>query len=174
MSHTFLLYVPLLALGLASTPPSLLEQNCGVNTVIPHCIAIDSDSVQSAAYDGEWECANPKVKLVLNTKEENVEVPDYGFLGTTHGYMAGTGLYGTWIVTTCAIDKDAVRLRFANDTGGDVQNARLTLQGDTALLFEATGSNALRYVVKRKLVKAPSTMVFHRPGRAKASAPQKR
>ena len=111
---------------------------------------------------------------MLNTKEENVEVPDYGFLGTTHGYMAGTGLYGTWIVTTCTIDKDAVRLRFANDTGGDVQNARLTLQGDTALLFEATGSNALRYVVKRKLVKAPSTMVFHRPGRAKASAPQKR
>ena len=169
MNNTLLLFVPLFALGQAATPPSLLKHDSVGNTVMPHSIAIGPDSTQSTAYDGEWECANPKVKLVLDTQAESIEVPDYSFLGTTHGYMAGTGLYGTWIVTTCTIDKDVVRLRFANDTGGDVQNVRLTLQGDTALLFEATGTNALRYVVKRKLVKAPSTMVFHRPRQTKAS-----
>ncbi len=162
MVHPILLTTPLMMLALTASIfplPHPSDSGSASTDAASLCVA---DST-AAGYDGVWVCSNPQVKLVLDTQNESIEVPDYGFLGPTHGYMAGSGIYGTWIVTTCTRQKNVLTVRLANDTGGDAQTAQLTLKGDTALTYEAVGGNALRYVVKRKLVKAPSTFIFHRP-----------
>ncbi len=113
-------------------------------------------------FEGHFVCKDAGVELHLNLYEENMDVPNFSFLGKTHGYMDGKGLYGTWILTRCQIKKGTASLRFSNDIGSDSQDVSLTMNADSTYSFHTLNGNALRKAVGRKLVKISGDMVFLR------------
>ncbi len=113
-------------------------------------------------FEGNFVCKEAGVELHLNLYEENMDVPNFSFLGKTHGYMNGKGLYGTWILTRCSIKKQTATLRFSNDIGSDSQDVSLTMNADSTYSFHAVNGNALRKAEGRKLVKIAGDMTFRR------------
>ncbi len=116
-------------------------------------------------FEGHFVCKDVGVSLHLNLYEENMDVPNFSFLGKTHGYMDGKGLYGTWILTRCSVKKNTATLRFSNDIGSDSQDVSLTLNADSTYSFHAINGNALRKAEGRKLVKITGDMTFNRFGK---------
>ncbi|MCD8266693.1 MAG: hypothetical protein LUC33_06005 [Prevotellaceae bacterium] len=100
-----------------------------------------------------------EVTLCLDLYEESVDVPGMGMFGPMNGYLAGKGVYGVWMVTSCRIvsDKEAL-IHLSNDQGSETQPVRLTLTSDSTCLFEQTNGNVIKKAVNRKLVKIPSKL----------------
>lgn len=113
-------------------------------------------------FEGHFFCAEAQVELVLNLYEEDVEVPNFGFLGPMHGYMSGRGIYNTWMLVRHEVKGDEATLRFSNDIGSDAQDVEFRRNADGTYSFHATGGNALRKAVGRKLVKISGDMTFRR------------
>ena len=122
-------------------------------------IAIRSQSA-STPYKGIFECKNARISLKLDAYQESVEVPGLSFLGKTHGYLNGMGIYGVWMITHCKKQGDAVQLRFSNDTGSDAQTILFKQINDSTFLYKATGGNVIKKVQNRKLVKIEDTLEF--------------
>lgn len=98
----------------------------------------------------------------LNLYEETVDVPNFSFLGKMHGYMSGSGIYGTWMITKCSIKNNKATIRFSNDIGSDTQDIVLTQNADSTYSYHAVDGNNIRRAVGHKLVKVTGDMVFRR------------
>ena len=99
--------------------------------------------------------------LYLNLYENTLTAPGFDFLGTMHGYMSGN-IYGTWMLTRHEIKGKTAHLRFSNDIGSDAQDIEFTQTSDSTYQYRATGGNAIRRAVGRKLVKVTDLMEFKR------------
>lgn len=100
--------------------------------------------------------------LTLDLYDESIEVPAFEFLGTTHGYLHGN-VYGVWFVTRATVSGRTATVHLSNEFGSEAQTVKLTLQGDTALLYQAEGSLVIKRVGEgRKLIKLPQNMTFTR------------
>lgn len=119
------------------------------------------DSVQARPFAGHFYCTETGVHLHLNLYEENIEIPNFSFLGDTHGYMNGK-IYGTWMLVKHEIKDNIATLRFTNDIGSDTQVIAFTHNADGTFTYEALHGNAIRKAVGRKLVKTTGHMVFKR------------
>ena len=112
-------------------------------------------------FEGHLYCSETGVHIHLNLYEENVDIPNFSFLGKTHGYMNGN-IYGTWMLVKHEIDEHKATLRFSNDIGSDTQIVLLTLNPDQTYTYEALHGNAIRKAIGRKLVKTTNHMIFKR------------
>lgn len=117
------------------------------------------DSIARRPFEGELFCKETGASIVLNLYEENVSVPNFAFLGKTHGYMSG-GIYGTWIIVSHTIEGKKATIRLSNDIGSDSQNIDLEQVNDSTFSYHARGGNAIRRAVGRKLVKVTGEMTF--------------
>ena len=98
--------------------------------------------------------------LHLNLYEEELIAPGFEFLGPMHAYLKGPGIYGTWMSTRVSIDGKKAVVRFSNDIGSESQDIELVQVSDSTLTYRATGGNAIRKAVGRKLVKVTDQMTF--------------
>lgn len=124
-----------------------------------------SAKAQSGNFNGTLVNKEYGVRLHLDLDEETISVPGMSFLGDTHGYLDGKSnnhVYGVWMLIRHSIEGNKAKLRFSNDIGSDSQDILLTQVNDSTFTFNATGSNSLRKVEGRKLVKIPSTMTLYR------------
>ena len=121
-----------------------------------YLLAQKCDYIKGSFYNEE-----NKVRIYLDLSGDNLIVPGYEFLGKTKGYMCGD-IYGLWLLTSSKIEKGKTLLRFSNDSGSDSQSILFSQQSDSVFLYEAIDGNAVKKVVKRKLVKIPSKMLFYK------------
>lgn len=112
-------------------------------------------------FEGHFFCRETGVNLYLNLYEETLSVPGFSFVGKVNGYMKG-GIYGTWMLVKHEIKGKTARLRFSNDIGSDSQDIEFTQTSDSTYVYHATGGNAIRKAVGRKLVKVTGEMNFKR------------
>ena len=104
-----------------------------------------------------------QVDLKFDLYEESIDVPGMELFGPMNGYMAGKGVYGTWMITSFKIkdDKQAI-LRLSNDQGSETQSVRLTWQTDSTYLMELQDGVVVKKVVNKKLVKIPARIILNR------------
>ena len=104
-----------------------------------------------------------QVNLKLDLYEESIDVPGMELFGPMNGYLAGKGVYGTWMVTSFRIkdDKQAI-LRLSNDQGSETQSIQLTWQNDSTYLMDLQDGVVIKKVVNKKLVKIPSRIVLNK------------
>ena len=102
-----------------------------------------------------------QVNLKLDLYEESIDVPGMELFGPMNGYLAGKGVYGTWMVTSFQIknDKEAT-LRLSNDQGSETQSILLTWQNDSTYLMELQNGVVVKKVVNKKLVKIPGKITL--------------
>lgn len=102
-----------------------------------------------------------QVDLKLDLYEESIDVPGMELFGPMNGYLAGKGVYGTWMVTSFQIknDKEAT-LRLSNDQGSETQAILLTWQNDSTYLMELQNGVVVKKVVNKKLVKIPGKITL--------------
>lgn len=120
---------------------------------------------QQANFNGTLVNEEHGLRLHLDLDAETVSIPGMSFLGDTHGYLDGKTnyhVYGVWMLIRHSVEGNKAKLRFSNDIGSDSQDVTLTQVNDSTFEFNATGTNSLRKVEGRKLVKIPSTMTLHR------------
>lgn len=113
-------------------------------------------------FKGTFTCEEHKVTLALDLYEETVTVPGFSFLGKMHGYLAGKGVYGTWLVTGKEIKDNTATIRMSNDTGSDAQTIELKLINDSVFQYRTVAGNSLRRAVGNKLVRIADKMTFKR------------
>lgn len=92
-----------------------------------------------------------------------VEVPGMEMFGPMNGYLAGPGLYGTWMVTSAHI-KNAreATLRASNDLGSETQEIRLQYANDSTIVLTLTGTTVMKKVIGgRKLAKIEPRLVLN-------------
>lgn len=130
-------------------------------TLVCRLAAPAQDTTAVRPFEGDFHCEETGVDIHLNLYEENLTVPNFGFLGKVHGYMDGN-IYGTWMLITHKIEGNKATLRFSNDIGSDSQNIEFTLNPDGTYTYKAVGGNDIRRAVKRKLVKVTGDMLFRR------------
>lgn len=118
--------------------------------------ALQAQRVQP--FKGVYENKTHQVVLHLDLDEESLDIPGMEFLGKTHGYLDGPGIYGVWIMVSHKASGEKARLRFTNDRGSDSQNIDVTLVNDSTLRYQARGTNEVRRAQGRKLVKIPAEM----------------
>lgn len=111
-------------------------------------------------FKGTFQCREAGLNITLDPEEESIEVPGYSFFGKTHGYMSGTGVYGTWLIISCEVKDSVAKIRFSNDTGSDSQTIKLTRSDSLTYEYKAVGGNNVRKAAGRKLVKIGDTFVF--------------
>ncbi len=104
-----------------------------------------------------------QVDLKLDLYEESIDVPGMELFGPMNGYLAGKGVYGTWMVTSFQIknDKEAT-LRLSNDQGSETQSILLTWQNDSTYLMELQNGVVVKKVVNKKLVKIPAKITLNK------------
>ncbi len=118
-------------------------------------VAIQADEPWKLNLDNEEE----QVTLKLNLHEETIDVPGMDIFGPMNGYMAGKGVYGTWMVTSFTIKDDhTATLRLSNDQGSETQSIRLTWKNDSTYLMELQDGVVVKRAVNKKLVKLPPRM----------------
>ncbi len=102
-----------------------------------------------------------QVDLKLDLYEESINVPGMELFGPMNGYLAGKGVYGTWMVTSFQIKNDKVAtLRLSNDQGSETQAILLTWQNDSTYLMELQNGVVVKKVVNKKLVKIPGKITL--------------
>ncbi len=95
--------------------------------------------------------------LCIDLYEESVDVPGMEMFGPMNGYLAGRGVYGVWMVTSCEVQSDSrAELHLSNDLGSETQRVRLTLTDGGECLFEQVGGCTIKKAENHKLVKLPS------------------
>ncbi len=116
--------------------------------------------VAQDTFKGTFFSREEKLNLVLDLYQESVEVPGMEMFGPMHGYLNGN-VYGVWSVTSATVkDTRTAVLRLSNDLGSETQEVRLTQTTDSTYLFEQVEGVVIKKVVKKKLVKIPSKIVF--------------
>ena len=107
-------------------------------------------------------CPEEKVDLVVDLYEESVEVPSMEDFGPMNGYLSGN-IYGVWYVTSFKIeDARTATIKLANDLGSENQRVQLTQLYDTLWQMKLMGTNVVRRVSGKKLVKVPDTYLMKR------------
>lgn len=107
-------------------------------------------------------CPGEKVDLVVDLYEESVEVPSMEDFGPMNGYLGGN-IYGVWYVTSFKIENDKMAtIKLANDLGSENQRVQLTQLSDTLWQMKLMGTNVVRRVSGKKLVKVPDTYLMKR------------
>lgn len=153
-----------LLLGIANSPFSIVHSplsimNCElsiVNSEFPPLSAPEP-------WRGTFVSSSPRAKLCIDLYEESVNVPGMDLFGPMNGYLAGTDVYGTWMVTSYkVIDHSHASVRLSNDLGSETQAAELTLSGDTALVFRMVGSCVMKQRDGKRLIKLPQELNFRR------------
>lgn len=122
---------------------------------------LPADSTALRPFEGHFYCEETGVNIFLNLYEENIEVPNFAFLGKMHGYMLGN-IYGTWMLVSHEINGSKALLRFSNDIGSDTQDIEFVQVSDSTYTYHAKGGNAIRRAVGRNLVKVTGDMEFCR------------
>lgn len=103
-----------------------------------------------------------KINIHLDLYEESIEVPGMEMFGPMNGYMNGN-IYGVWSVTSFEImsDKEAV-INLSNDLGSETQKTRITQTNDSTWMVRFEGTNVVKRVNGKKLVKIPSEIKFRK------------
>lgn len=128
--------------------------------------------VQTHPFRGEFVNRHGGQVLTLDLYDESIEVPAFEFLGTTNGYLHGN-VYGVWFVTRATVSGRTATVHLTNEFGSEAQTVKLTLQGDTALAYQAEGSLVIKRVGEgRKLIKLPQNMIFVRSTAVVAPKPR--
>ncbi|MBP5514729.1 MAG: hypothetical protein J6Y04_08150 [Bacteroidaceae bacterium] len=104
-----------------------------------------------------------QMDLKLDLYEESIDVPGMELFGPMNGFLAGKGVYGTWMVTSFQIknEKEAT-LRLSNDQGSETQSIQLTWQNDSTYMMELKDGVVVKKVVNKKLVKIPARIVLNK------------
>lgn len=118
--------------------------------------AVVSAQTLDQPFKGHFVNRENNVHLHIDLYEESLIAPGFAFLGKVPGYINGN-VYGTWLMVSHKVKGDnKATLRFTNDIGSDAQNIEIEMLNDSTLAYRATGSAAIKKVVKRKLVKIPT------------------
>lgn len=95
------------------------------------------------------------INLVVDLYEESIEVPTLEDFGPMNGYMDGN-IYGVWYVTSFKLENDKMAtIKLANDLGSEIQKIQLTQTTDSTWQMKFLGTNVVRRVAGKKLVKVP-------------------
>lgn len=131
-------------------------------------------SAQERPFRGEFVNRDGGQVLTIDLYGESIEVPAFEFLGLTHGYLHGN-VYGVWFVTRAGVTGRTATIHLSNEFGSEAQTVKLSLQGDTALVYQAEGSLVIKRVGEgRKLVKLPQRMTFVRSAAPPTSRDRRR
>lgn len=99
------------------------------------------------------------INLNIDFYEESVEVPGLSFLGKTNGYMNGN-IFGIWMVTSFKIKNNKATVNLSNDMGSDSQTIILIVNEKNELEYQTVGTQCIKKVVNRKLIKIPDSLHF--------------
>lgn len=126
---------------------------------------IHANAQTTSSFNGTLVNKDYGVRIHLDLDQETIEIPGMSFLGLSHGYLDGitnNHVYGVWMLIKHHIEGNKAMLRFTNDIGSDSQDITITQLNDSTFTYTATGSNSIRKVDGRKLVKIPATMTLQR------------
>lgn len=131
-----------------------------ITFILLFAVCLLSRGQNKGDFYGRFVNKENSIHLVLDLYEESIETPGFEFLGKSNGYIYGN-LYSTWFVTSCKVlDKTHATIRVSNDQGADAVTIKLSFIDKKTLRYEVDGSNDIKKVIGRKLVKVPSTMDF--------------
>lgn len=145
----------LLLILITSFLPPLPAQNTASAAILPERPSTEEKT--DTLFKGIFYNETIGLNLHLDLYEESLEVPDMEFLGAVHGYMEGS-IYGVWMLLSFEIKGNHALLKFTNDLGSETQLIRLTHKGGNEYFYQTEGSNEVRRVVGRKLVKIEPSM----------------
>ena len=82
-------------------------------------------------------------------------------LGQVDGYIASTQSRSTWIIIASEIiDERTARIEVVNDYGSEDFTAEVKLDSDGTYSYRKTDGSTLKFAVKGKWQKIPSTLQF--------------
>lgn len=124
---------------------------------------IASSPISAQNFNGTFVSEETGIRLHLDLDNESITIPGMSFLGETHGYLDGktnNDVYGVWMLIRHTIEDGKAKLRFTNDIGSDSQDIVLSQINDSTFQYTALGTNTIRKVEGKKLVKTPSSVVL--------------
>lgn len=124
---------------------------------------ISSIGNKAFPWQGTFISTSPQATLSIDLYNETVNVPGMDMFGPMNGYLGGTDIYGTWMVTSYkVVDNNKAEVRLSNDFGSETQAVELTIQNDTLLLFRMVDGTVIKKREGKRLVKLASQLTFHR------------
>lgn len=124
--------------------------------------AAQSSGAEIRPFKGTFENREAQLSLVIDLYDTTIEAPGLSFLGKLNGYLAGRGVYGTWLLVDHKVEGEKATLRLSIDTGADSQTVELTQLSDTTMRYRAIGGNSVKKAHGRKLIKINSEYVLRR------------
>lgn len=102
-----------------------------------------------------------KIYIRMNLHDKNLTVPGQDVLGQVDGYIASTQSRSTWIIIASEIvDERTARIEVVNDYGSEDFTAEVKLDSDGTYSYRKTDGSTLKFAVKGKWQKIPSTLQF--------------
>ena len=102
-----------------------------------------------------------KIYIRMNLHDKNLTVPGQDVLGQVDGYIASTQSRSTWIIIASEIvDERTARIEVVNDYGSEDFTAELKLNADGSYSYKKKDGSTLKFAVKGKWQKIPSTLQF--------------
>lgn len=133
-----------------------------IYTLILVLLALASAAIAAGPWKMVLTDETDGIKLHIDLYEESVDVPGMDMFGPMNGYIAGKGVWGTWMITSFTIDSDnQATLRLSNDQGSETQKVRLTQQSDSTYMMELQGGVVVKKVVNKKLEKLPAKILLN-------------
>lgn len=102
-----------------------------------------------------------KIYIRMNLHDKDLTVPGQDVLGQVDGYIASTQSRSTWIIIASEIvDERTAKIEVVNDYGSEDFTAEVKLNSDGTYSYKKTDGSTLKFAVKGKWQKIPSTLQF--------------
>lgn len=116
------------------------------------------DIFRDTLYNDEYN-----IFIVIDFYNRDVIIEGQEIIGPVDGYIASTQCAHVWMMTSSEIKSHNTAVFSAtNNYGSEDFTARLTLNSDSTFTMRHTAGSTLKFPVKNKWQKIPSTVTFRR------------
>lgn len=102
-----------------------------------------------------------KIYLRINLHDKNITVPGQDVYGQLDGYIGSSQGSGVWLITSAEIkSRNTAVIEVINDYGSEDFTATLRANNDGTYTLKKNGGSTLKFAVRGKWQKLPSTIDF--------------
>ncbi|MCD8210906.1 MAG: hypothetical protein LUC37_05120 [Prevotella sp.] len=102
-----------------------------------------------------------KIFIKMNLYDKNIVAPDNEALGEIEGYFGSTQSTNKWLIVSSIISGNTAELEVMNDYGSEDFTATITYQEDGTYSYKKKQGSTMKFAVKGKWQKIPSSLTFH-------------
>ena len=118
-------------------------------------------SAQNAAFNCTIYNKEYKIYITMDLYDKDVIIPGQEILGPVDGFIGSEQCAHVWTFTTSDVtNSTTAHFEATNNYGSEDFSAKLTLNDDGSYTMRHTGGSTLKFPVKNKWQKIPSTLTF--------------